>query len=594
MKDLKTIKLMWNQLMYILNARQKRSMLMMFFVILVTAFFEMLGVSVILPFVQALTDVEAIMNNHYIQKMIEYFEITNPQVVINILGFLVIMVYVLKNMVLSFSNYLQIRYKTSMTRQLKYQMMQSYMNRPYQFFVNSNSGEILRGVGNDVYGIQSVVETVFRMMSEVFVIVMIGTYAFYVDYIMTLGIALMGVFCFVVIVFAIKKKLAGLGQIDRDANAEVNSTTVQVIQGIKDIFVKQKRFAFLKKFDAANEKSRKTQVVYQFLSILPERIIEALCIAGIMVVVLVRVSLGFNLAEFMASLAVFAVSAFRLLPSISRVTGYVSAMIFLRPTLNGAYENIKSAREYMASREEEVLDENPTDVAFSFTDEIELKNIYWKYNEEGGDVLSDLSMRVQCGEAVGIIGESGAGKSTLSDILLGLYRPQKGTVTVDGESIFMIPQIWSRIMGYVPQSVYLMDDTIRHNVAFGEEDIDDEDIWHALEQASLKKFVESLPQGLDTQVGERGVKFSGGQRQRVAIARALYNKPSILILDEATSALDNETEAAVMEAIEALQGKMTMIIIAHRLTTIRQCDKVIRIENGKAVEVDKQEILTGI
>lgn len=594
MRDLKTIRLMWNQLMYILNKRQKRSMLMMFFVILVTAFFEMLGVSVILPFVQALTDAEAIMNNQYIQKMIEHFGITNPQVVINILGFLVIMVYVLKNMVLSLSNYLQIRYKTSMTRQLKYQMMQSYMNRPYQFFVNSNSGEILRGVGNDVYGIQSVVETVFRMMSEAFVIVMIGTYAFYVDYVMTLGIALMGTFCFVVIVFAIKKKLAGLGQIDRNANAEVNSTTVQVIQGIKDIFVKQKRFAFLKKFDAANEKSRKTQVVYQFLSILPERIIEALCIAGIMAVVLVRVSLGFNLAEFMASLAVFAVSAFRLLPSISRVTGYVSAMIFLRPTLNGAYENIKSAREYMASREEDVLDENPTDAAFSFTDAIELKNIYWKYNEEGGDVLSNLSMRVQCGEAVGIIGESGAGKSTLSDILLGLYRPQKGTVTVDGKSIFMIPQIWSRIMGYVPQSVYLMDDTIRHNVAFGEEDIDDEDIWHALEQASLKKFVESLPQGLDTQVGERGVKFSGGQRQRVAIARALYNKPSILILDEATSALDNETEAAVMEAIEALQGKMTMIIIAHRLTTIRQCDKVIRIENGEAVEVDKQEILAGV
>lgn len=591
MRDLKTIKLMWNQLMFILNKKQKRNMLLMFLVILITSFFEMLGVSVILPFVQALTNVEGIMSNQYIQRTMQCFEITNPQIIIVILGLLVILVYVMKNVVLSISNYLQIRYKTSMTRQLKYQMMQSYMNRPYQFFVNSSSGEILRGVSNDVYGVQSVVEIVFRMITEIFVLMLIGGYAFYVDHIMILGIALTGAFCFMIIVLAIKRKLSGLGEVDRNANAEVNSTTVQVIQGIKDIFVKQRRSAFLKKFDNANEKSRKTQVVYQFLSSLPERVIETLCISGIMVVVLIRVNSGVNVAEFMASLAVFAVSAFRLLPSISRITGHVSTMIFLRPTLEGAYENIRSAREYMSLRAEEMIADNSLDSEISFNEAIELKNVYWMYNEENGAVLRNLSLSIRCGESVGIIGESGAGKSTLSDILLGLYRPQSGTVTVDGKSIFMIPQTWSRIMGYVPQSVYLMDDTIRNNVAFGEEDIDDGEVWNALEQASLRKFVESLPQGLDTQVGERGVKFSGGQRQRVAIARALYNKPSILILDEATSALDNETEAAVMEAIETLQGKMTMIIIAHRLTTIRQCDRIIKIENGEAVEMNKQEVL---
>ena len=233
--------------------------------------------------------------------------------------------------------------------------------------------------------------------------------------------------------------------------------------------------------------------------------------------------------------------------------------------------------------------------AAAFHSEICLENVSWKYPNADGRVIDGLNMVILKGHAVGFVGASGAGKTTLADMILGLLPTETGAIKMDGVDIKSIPLTWSRTIGYVPQSVYLTDDTIRNNVAFGieKEQIDDVLVWEALQQAQLKTFVESLPEGINTVVGERGIKFSGGQRQRVAIARALYYDPAILVLDEATSALDNETESAVMEAIESLQGHKTLIIVAHRLTTIKSCDEVYEIVDGKAVKKDMAEINHG-
>ena len=226
-----------------------------------------------------------------------------------------------------------------------------------------------------------------------------------------------------------------------------------------------------------------------------------------------------------------------------------------------------------------------------FQNKVEVKNISWRYPNSDVYVLKDLDLTVHKGEAIGFIGSSGAGKTTLSDMILGLFKPLMGGIYVDGIDIYTIPMQWAHVVGYVPQAVYLTDDTIRNNIAFGEEeqDIEDDKIWFALEQAQFKTFVQQLPNGLDTIVGERGIRFSGGQKQRLAIARALYYDPDIVILDEATSALDNETEKAVMESIDALQKSKTLIIVAHRLTTLRNCDKVFEIKDGKAFEVDMEQ-----
>ena len=225
--------------------------------------------------------------------------------------------------------------------------------------------------------------------------------------------------------------------------------------------------------------------------------------------------------------------------------------------------------------------------------QIEIRDVVWQYEGTEKKVLKGVNLIIKKGQSVAFIGQSGAGKTTLADIILGLLYPQQGKVLLDGEhDIHQIPTQWSKLIAFVPQTVYLMDDTIRNNVAFGvdEKEIIDEQIWSVLEQAQLKDFVEELPDGLDTLIGERGVRFSGGQRQRIAIARALYTNPDILILDEATSALDNETETAVMEAIERLQGHKTLIIIAHRLTTVKKCDMIYEIKNGVANAVDKRKL----
>lgn len=304
------------------------------------------------------------------------------------------------------------------------------------------------------------------------------------------------------------------------------------------------------------------------------------------------------MVDFVPKLAAFAMAAFKVLPSIGKVTSRINGLVYCRPSLANVYDIMKEADEYERHYQQyaEEHGEVKESEDLQFDNKLTIQNVVWQYQNQKAPVLTDTTLEVKKGQSIALIGASGAGKTTLADIILGLLHPQEGVVLMDGIDVYAMPKTWARIVGYVPQSVFLMDDTVRNNIAFGlpGDMIEDEMIWDALERAHLKEFVAGLPNGLDTIVGERGVKFSGGQRQRIAIARALYNKPEILILDEATAALDNETETAVMESIDALQGQITMIIVAHRLTTIRNCDKIYEIRDGKAVEREKAEVLSGI
>lgn len=590
MKDIKTLVRMYHEMIYILNNRQKRKLVVIFLAVSTGALLETLGVSSLLPFVQVLATPDELMQKEYIVSFTRWLSITDAKIITVMVGIAVILVFLIKNVGLTISSYLLVKFKAELTKELRYQMMYCYMNRPYLFFVNSDTGDIVRGISGDVDSVRSIIDYIFHILTEGLVILLVGIYVVYQDPLMAFGVICVGFICFGGIVLALKKKMSKLGLVSRSAEGQTYSITTQIVHGIKDIMIRQKRDIFLKKFDDANEKTRKAQIGSQFASVLPERFIEATCISGIIGVALIRVALGVNNEEFVPVLAIFAVAAFRILPAISRITGYVNLLIFERPRLEGAYENIKTSRDYMKTLDNSNKS-NEMGKDLLFERNLKVDNISWKYDEMTGDVLHNLSIEIRKGQSIGIIGESGSGKSTLSDILLGLYKPQCGNVTVDGYSIFDIPYAWSKMMGYVPQTVYLLDDTIRNNVAFGENDINDDDVWKALEKASLKKYVENLPDGLDTLVGEGGIKFSGGQRQRIAIARALFTKPSILILDEATSALDNETESAVMEAIESLQGTITMIIIAHRLSTIRNCDRIFEISEGRAIEVKKDKFI---
>lgn len=597
MKDIKTFIEMFRQLNFILNAKQKRNAVKIFIFILISACFELLGVAVLLPFIQVVVDPDALLEISYLQPIIEILHIkTSTDIVVAICVFIVI-VYVAKNSFLSFSIYEQTHFQNQLKNELGVRMLTSYMSRPYIYFVKTNSAIVLRGVDNDVQGVYVIVQNLMLLMKELLTTIFIVIFLCYTDFYITLGIMLFAGTCFLVTTVKFKRILGRLGQEYRKAQVGHTTALYQAVNGIKEIKVANREEAFINKFKEAAEKQALMTNKRDFISALPDRIIETGCVAALMLVIAIKVLVSDDWGNFALNLGVFAAGAVRILPLISGVVYRINSLTFYRTTLESAYQDIIEANYYQIRMEkykherESVSCLNVSDLHFENI--LKINNIFWKYDEGLKPVLKDMSLDISKGEAIGIIGSSGAGKTTLVDNILGLLQPQDGTIEMDGIDVYTILPQWMKIISYVPQTVFLIDDTIRSNVAFGinTSDISDDLVWAALERAQLKDFVKNLPLGLDTIVGERGIKFSGGQRQRVAIARALYYNPDILVLDEATSALDNETEKAFMESIEMLKGRITLIIVAHRLSTIENCDKIYEIIDGKAIERDRCEVL---
>ena len=590
MKDIKTLGIMIRHMSAILEREQKKKMAGLFVVIFIGALFELLGVTAMLPFVQAILEPDKLLEKPYISIPAAIFNINTGVQLTVFVGIGIICVYIIKNLFLVWSAYLQASFGCNTQRELSVLMLKSYVNQPYSFYLNNNSADVLRGVNQDVEGVYKVIIHFFKFLSEGLTALLIAIGLFVTDFSMAFGVVVSGMISLLIIVLVLKRKVRKLGIIARETMGKKNRLVNETITGIKDVFVFNKKDYFLEEYSESYKKGAKASADFNFANACPERIIEAVCVVGIIAVVLVRLHMGIDAASFVSSIAVFAMGAFRLMPSFTRIAGNINEFIYSRPAVEATYNNITTARDYLnhisdASGEDKVTDSK------DFEKEISVNGITWKYDRSPENVLEDLNMHIRRGEAIGIIGESGSGKSTLSDILLHLYRPQKGVIEMDGMDINTIPETWNRCVGYVPQMVFLRDCTVRENVAFGEEKIDDDKVWKALEKADLKEFVKELPEGLDSIVGERGVKFSGGQRQRIAIARALYFEPQILILDEATSALDNDTEKAVMDAIDSLHGNITLMIIAHRLTTIKNCDRVYEITGGKAVERSVDDVV---
>lgn len=596
-QNFKTLFLMIKQLAVILNKEQKRNCCLVFLFILTGSVFEMLGVGSLLPFLESMLNPDKVLQKWYGQILMGIFGVNDSTALLILLGIGVIVLYLVKNAIVLLSVYVQNKLNARINRELATSMLNSYMKRPYMFFLEHNSADIMRGVNSDVNGVFGIISNFFKMVAEILKCIAIAILLLTVDFFMAIEIVGLAVVCLLAVTLGFKGIMSDMGRKQRVASKNCSKHAYQAISGIKEITVMRRRDNFVKRYDEAAELRREANLAYNFIVACPNRIIEAVCIGGIMAVMCIRIAMGTDMAEFVPQLGIFAVAAFQILPSVANISACVSGLVFYRPTLEEAYDNITAARQYDRKISESAGRDSamrPTEdnVHAEFRDKIEIKNITWKYENTDQNVLEGLSLEICKGQSIAFIGSSGAGKTTLADIILGLLPPQEGTVRVDGKSIYEIPDEWSEMIGYVPQSVFLIDDTIRNNVAFGllAKDIDDERVWEALEQAQLAEFVRSLPKGIDTIVGERGVRFSGGQRQRVAIARALYYDPDILVLDEATSALDNETENAVMESIINLQGRKTLIIVAHRLTTIESCDKIYEIVDGKAVEREKREI----
>ncbi len=590
MKDLKTFKNMLVQLFEIITRRQKRQLLWMLVIIIVGSFLELLGVSIIIPFIQSILDPESLAEKPYVRPFVSLFNLADSVSLIVFVGICIIAVYIFKNAFLAFSSYMRAYISTTIQKELSVTMMDSYMRHPYSFYVSHDSGEIMRGINDDVWGVCYIIQNLINLVSESLTVMMIAFYLAAVDAQLAVCVILFGLIIALLIVFVLKKKIKSMTLIVRGATAERNNWIIEGVSGIKEIMVFGKQEHYIKGYRSAYERCARFVTAFEFISALPERIIETICISGIIISVLLRLLSGVDPNTFVVSLAAFAMGAFRILPSFSRMTGYMTGLVQGRPMLESTYVNITEARDY-SNRIAQASIEEDVEESVEFKDRIEIRSLDWKYETGKEKVLTGLNLTINKGDMIGIIGESGSGKSTLSDLLLQLYRPVTGEILMDGVDIKTIPRSWKKTVSFVPQSVFLMNASIKANVAFGETEIDEDRVWEVLKKAAIDEFVRSLPEGLNTVVGERGVRFSGGQKQRIAIARALYFNPKILILDEATSALDNETENSVMDAIEGLAGEITLIIIAHRVTTLKSCNRIYEITGGKAIERSKDDVL---
>lgn len=598
MKELKSFIELWGKFMFILTPSQKRLGVLVFFMSLFGSLVEMLGVSVILPLVQVMIDPDKLYSTRLGNSFFNIVHVNTNKGLIITMTSLVIVVYFFKNLFLSFCMWVRTKFSMKVQREMSLKMIRSYNQRGYDFFRNTTYSIYSRGVGASASAVNASITLFFKLIAELLTIASIFVFVCVTDWVMAFTLLMLAGICLWLIIKIFKRRMQEAGKIAHEYSAKNSQWLVQLYYGIKEIIVMDRKDYFINNYENTCVMVQKNGIKLAIAQEMPAYIIEAICIMGIMCSVGIRVCSIPNAADYIPKLAAFAVAAFRVLPSLGRISSNINALVYQIPYVNEAYYNIREANELVL--ENDLISNHEVDAtqinnyeADLFSREIYIDNLFFKFDDGVENVIDGISIRILRGESLAFIGESGAGKSTLVDIILGLLLPQKGRILVDDIDITYDNRIRSSIFGFVPQTPYLIADTIRHNVAFGLYDyqIEDNHIWNALEKAQLSDFVRSLPEGLDTIIGERGTRLSGGQAQRLVIARALYNNPKVLVLDEATSALDNETEKAVMESIEDLHGKITMIIIAHRLTTVRDCDKIYEICDGRIRERKYEDLL---
>ena len=587
----------FKKLNYIFDRKQKWQTLGLFALIVLGTVFELLGVSTVQPLINAIMDRDNLSKRGGIYTFVYHlFHLQNSTQLILVLMGLLIAVYVVKNVYLIFMYRQQYKYIYSNMRFLSTRMMKSYLSRPYSYFIEKSSAELLRNINQDTADFFGVIQAAVQLMTEGLVVCALILYLFIKDKTITVAVGVLLGLLILVFQKLYKKRLLRRGELNREYEAQVNMGIQQAFGGIEEVKVMNREEFFFREYDKAYQGRVHSEYSYHTMVAIPKPIIEAAAMGSMLGAAFLKIATGVNLAYFIPTLSLFVVAAYRLLPSFNRITEYMGTIAYQMPAVTAIYEHLREIEEEEEKRsagsgETKGAKSNADSLLtgtmgkIALGDGIRIKDLSYRYPNADRLVLNHLNLSIRTNTSAAFIGQSGAGKTTLADLILGVLEPSSGDILAGGARISDDLSRWHQTIGYVPQNIYLLDDTIEANIAFGipKEQIDRARIEKAIDRAQLRKTIEELPEGTQTVVGERGIRFSGGQRQRIGIARALYAEPEVLVLDEATSALDNETEAAVMESIDALHGEMTLIIIAHRLSTIQNCDVVYEIADGKAV-----------
>lgn len=580
---------MLKKINYVLDRKQKINLILLLIVIFIGAFVELLGVSAILPVVNVATSPETIEQTWYLSWIQQTLGLQDAGQMLIVLSVILIIIYILKNVYVTIMYNMQYSFIFGNQKKLAVKLMDCYMHQNYLFHVSKNVAELQRNVTSDVNGFFTVVLNFLQFLAEISVCIVLVIYLLMQDFVTTMAVAVL-LFIFVGLFAGIFKKILGeKGRKNREVNVQVTKWILQSFSGIKEIKVINAEDFFIDNYNKYYSQFATLQRQQSMLTFLPRPVMETVCICGLLLAVILKLTIdSSDIASFIPTLSVFAIAAFRMLPSFNRITGYLGGIMFSIPSIDAIYKDLKEVEQLLKQREIiEKIDEN-----MSLTKSIQMEHVSFKYPESDKWILKNANIEIRKNSSVAFIGASGAGKTTAADLILGLLEPEEGRILVDDTDIRTNIAAWHQKIGYIPQTIYLMDDTIKANIAFGvdAENVDEERIYTALKEAQLNEFIEQLPDGINTEIGDRGVKLSGGQRQRIGIARALYRNPEVLVLDEATSALDNDTEKEVMEAIDSLHGTRTLIVIAHRLTTIQNCDEIYEVGNGQFQVKSKQEV----
>lgn len=580
----------FTKLGYIFTAKDKRKIAILLVAVVIGSFLELLGVTIFMPFINIISNPQTIQRTWYLKLFYDGLHFSSTKNFMIALSCAIIAVYLIKNIYLIVEKNCIYKFSYSTQMRLSTRLLETYMKEPYTFHLNKNIASLQRTIQEDTGRFMQVVLYFMELATELVVCLTLGIYLLFVSKSITIIVVSLLV-VFVGTFLACTRRYSNqLGRDNQAYQGKIYQWMNQALGGIKEIKILERDSFFIDEYQKYYAKFAKGLRLSRTISILPKYLVEAVAITGLLIAIIVKMTFGeADLVYYIPQLTVFAVAAFRLMPSVGRINEYATNMLYAFPSVDLIYKDFVEIEDYVEKQDHEVAEK------WNLKNAIEVKEVTYYYPDTEEPVIDGASLTIQKGKTVAFIGASGAGKTTMVDIILGLLVPQKGVVMADEINVHEKPKTFHAQIGYIPQVIYLSDDTIRNNIAFGikEAQIDEAAVQAAVEKAQLTEFINSLPHGLDTIVGDRGVRLSGGQRQRIGIARALYHDPEILVLDEATSALDNETESAVMEAIDHLQGLKTMIIIAHRLTTIRNVDKIYEVGEGKVRERSKEDVFGG-
>ncbi len=572
---------------YIFDRRDKWKIAMLLVAVVIGSFLELLGVTIFMPFINIIEKPSTIQSTWYLKWVYDLFHFRSAKDFLIGLSVVIIFIYIVKNVYLIIEKSYIYRFSYNTQMKLSTRLLDTYMKEPYTFHLNKNIATLQRSLQEDTSKFMQVILYSLELVAELAVCFVLMIYLLTVSKSITIIVAGLLVICVGGFLLFTRKYSRRLGLDNQGYQGKIFQWMNQALGGIKEIKILGREEFFTDEYYKYYAKFARGLRIARTISIVPKYVVEAVAISGLLVAIIVKLLFGeADMAYYIPQLTVFAVAAFRLMPSVGRINEHATNTLYALPSVDLVYHDMVEIEDYVEKQDNEVKED------WNLHKGIEVKNVTYFYPDTDEPVIEHASLSIAKGKTVAFIGASGAGKTTMVDIILGLLTPQEGSVMADSINVHEKPKTFHAQVGYIPQVIYLSDDTIRNNIAFGVKgkEIDEQAVLQAVEKAQLTEFIDSLPLGLDTIVGDRGVRLSGGQRQRIGIARALYHDPEILVLDEATSALDNDTEAAVMEAIENLQGMKTMIIIAHRLTTIRSVDVIYEVSDGRVVEKSKEEV----